>query len=292
MGTLRNRMQADLRLRRYSPCTEKGYLRCCFHFAKHFMRPPAELGEEEIRSFLVHLVAVQKVSPSVQKMYVAGLKFLYGVTLNRPEVVARIPWPKLPKTLPDVLSPAEVAQVLGAVASPKYRLIITTAYAAGLRISEACGLASADLDPGRQVLHVRSGKGNQDRYVMLSPVLLAGLRDYWQAELPPGPLLFPGPDPDRPVGPEAVRKALRRAVSSLALAKRVSPHTLRHSFATHLLEAGIALPVIQALLGHRSIRTTARYTQISTHLIAATPSPLDHLPAAGAPPAPARPEGR
>lgn len=285
MGTLHDRMQADIRVRRYSPRTEKEYLRCCFHFARHFMRSPAGMGEAEVRSFLVHLVEVQKVSPSVQKMYVAGLKFLYGATLNRPEVVERIPWPKIPKVLPDVLSPEEVVQVLGAVQSLRDRMVVTSAYAAGLRISEACGLSVGDIDRFRNVLHVRSGKGNKDRYVMLSPVLLESLRDYWRAERPQGQLLFPGKDPARPVCAETVRKALRRAVSSLALPKRVSPHTLRHSFATHLMEAGTALPVIQSLLGHGSIRTTARYTHVSTHLIAATPNPLDRLPAPSAPPA-------
>jgi site-specific recombinase XerD len=156
-------MQADIRIRRYSPRTEKEYLRCCTNFAKHFMRSPAEMGEEEVRTFLVLLVVDKKVSASVQKMYVAGLKFLYGVTLNRPEVVDRIAWPKVPKTLPEVLSPEEVALVLGAIDSYSYRMVITTAYAAGLRISEACALCVRDIDTPRTVLHVRCGKGAKDR---------------------------------------------------------------------------------------------------------------------------------
>ncbi len=288
MGTLHDRMQADIHIRRYSPCTEKEYLRCCFNFTKHFMRSPAELGEEEVRTFLVHLVEVEKVSASVQKMYVAGLKFLYGVTLHRPAVVARIPWPRIPKTLPEVLSPEEVVLVLGAVSAPKYRMVLTTAYAAGLRIREACGLGVGDLDRLRNVLHVRCGKGAKDRYVMLSAVLLERLRAYWRAERPRGSLLFPGRNPSRPVHPATVRNALHRAVGACALTKRVSPHTLRHSFATHLMEAGTPLPVIQALLGHGSLRTTARYTHVSTHLIAATPSPLDRLPTPAAPTASSR----
>ena len=283
MGTLHDRMRADIRIRRYSPCTEKEYLRCCFNFTKHFMRSPADMGEEEVRAFLVHLVEVKKVSASVQKMYVAGLKFLYGVTLNRPDVVERIPWPKVPKILPDVLSLAEVAKVLAAVDAYTYRMVITTAYAAGLRISEACALCVRDIDTPRTVLHVRCGKGAKDRYVMLSPVLLESLRDYWRAQRPQGQLLFPGSDPARPVHPATVRNALRKAVSRVALSKRVSPHTLRHSFATHLMEAGTPLPVIQAVLGHGSLRTTSRYTHVSTHLIAATPSPLDRLPILSAP---------
>lgn len=288
MGTLHDRMQADIRIRRYSPRTEKEYLRCCTNFAKHFMRSPADLGEEEARAFLVHLVEDKKVSASVQKMYVAGLKFLYGVTLNRPEIVERIPWPKIPKTLPEVLSPGEVARVLDAIDSYPYRMVITTAYAAGLRISEACGLCVGDIDRARNVLHIRCGKGAKDRYVMLSPVLLGRLRDYWRAERPQGPCLFPGRDASRPVHPATVRNALRQAVSSCALTKRVSPHTLRHSFATHLMEAATPLPVIQALLGHGSIRTTSRYTHVSTHQIAATPSPLDRLPLLSVPTAASR----
>lgn len=283
MGTLHDRMQADIHIRRYSPCTEKEYLRCCFNFTKHFMRSPVELGEEEVRAFLVHLVEVAKVSASVQKMYVAGLKFLYGVTLNRPEVVARIAWPRIPKTLPEVLSPEEVAMVLGAINSYPYRMVLTTAYAAGLRIREACGLGVEDIDRARNVLHVRCGKGAKDRYVMLGAVLLERLQSYWRAERPQGPLLFPGRDPSRPVHPATVRNALHRAVCACALTKRVSPHTLRHSFATHLMEAGTPLPVIQTLLGHGSIRTTSRYTHVSTHLIAATPSPLDRLPTPASP---------
>jgi integrase/recombinase XerD len=288
MGTLRTCMQADIRIRRYSARTEKEYLRCCFNFAKHFMRCPTTTGEREVRSFLVHLVEVRRVSVSVQKMYVAGLKFLYGVTLNRPDVVQHIPWPKVPKRLPDVLSPEEVARVLDAVHDSQYRMILTTAYATGLRISEVCGLCVGDIDSSRNVVHVRCGKGAKDRYVMLSPVLLESLRAYWRAHRPRESLLFPGSDPLRPVQPEAVRKALRRAVCSCALTKRVSPHTLRHSFATHLLEAGTPLPVIQALLGHASLRTTARYTHVSTPWIATTQSPLDRLPSLPASPTPSR----
>lgn len=279
MGTLRDRMQADIHLRRYSPKTEKEYLRCAYNFAKHFMRSPAEMGEEEVRAFLVHLVEEDEVSPSVQKMYVAALKFLYRVTLKRPEVVADIPYPKIPRTLPDVLSAEEVVGLLEAVESIKYRAVITTAYSSGLRISEACGLrAAGDIDSDRGVIHVRLGKRNKDRYVMLSDRLLVLLREYWRTVRPEGDYLFPGARSGRPVSPSSVSRAFWKAAHRVGIVKRITLHTLRHSFATHLMENGTDLRVIQVVLGHGSIRTTSRYTHVSCRHIAETKSPLDCLP--------------
>jgi site-specific recombinase XerD len=276
MSQFYDRMSADLKLRNYSPRTRESYLRCCRSFVRHFMRPPTELGTEEVRTFLLDLVD-HFAPPSVLKMHVAGIKFLYRVTLGRPEVVADIPWPKTPRTLPDVLSGSEVARLLDAIEPVKFRMVLTCTYAGGLRISEACSLRTGDIDSERMLIHVRRGKGAKDRMVMLSPRLLDLLRKYWKATRPSGDLLFPGQEPDSHVSPAAVRNALKTAVRKARLGKRVTPHLLRHAFATHLLEAGADLRVIQVLLGHGSIRTTTRYTRVSAAHVGRTQSPLDLL---------------
>jgi len=192
MGKLRDRMREDLILRAYSPHTQEGYLRCAQQFAKHHMRPPEEMGEREIRDFLFHLAQERKVSAFTQDQYVNALKFLYSVTLKRPEVVKDIPHPKRPKVLPVILSPEEVLSFFERVRSVKYKAIIATAYAAGLRISEACALRITDIDSKRMRIHIRSGKGKKDRYVMLGESLLALLREYYKAAHPEGEYLFPG----------------------------------------------------------------------------------------------------
>ena len=180
MGKLHDRMKGDLLLKAYSPHTQSAYLRCARHFASHYMRSPEEMGEEEIRGFLLHLVRDRKASPATLDMYVNALKFLYNITLKRPEAVKEISHPKRPKTLPVILSPEEVLRVFAAIRSVKHKAIIATAYAAGLRISEVCGLRIADIDSQRMRIHVRSGKGKKDRYVMLGESLLALLRQYYQ----------------------------------------------------------------------------------------------------------------
>lgn len=277
MGQLRDQMKADLTLRAYRPGTIRSYLACAKAFAAYFFVSPLQMGEDHIRRFLLHLLQEKKVGPATHKMFVAALRFLYGVTLGRPEVAIRIPWPKVPRRLPDILSLAEVERLLGAIVSIKHRVIIMTAYGAGLRISEACSLTVPDIDSARGLIHVRNGKRGRDRFVMLSPRLLAGLRAYWKQVRPQGPALFPGAKPGTSISPEAVRRALRSAAKSAGLAKRVTPHVLRHTFATHLLEGGTDLRVIQVLLGHASIRTTTLYTHVSQTHIGRTPSPLDRL---------------
>jgi integrase/recombinase XerD len=277
MGQLHDQMKADLTLRAYRPGTIRSYLACAKAFAAYFLLSPLHMGEDHIRRFLLHLLEEKKVGPATHKMFVAALRFLYGVTLGRPEVAIRIPWPKVPRTLPDILSLAEVERLLGAIISIKHRVIIMTAYGAGLRISEACSLKVPDIDSARGLIHVRNGKRGRDRFVMLSPRLLAGLRAYWKQVRPQGPALFPGAKPGTCISPEAVRRALRSAAKSAGLAKRVTPHVLRHTFATHLLEGGTDLRVIQVLLGHASIRTTTLYTQVSQTHIGRTPSPLERL---------------
>jgi site-specific recombinase XerD len=277
MGQLRDQMKADLTLRAYRPGTIRSYLGCGKAFAAYFHLSPREMGEDHIRRFLLHLLLEKKVGPATHKMFVAALRFLYGITLGRPEIAIRIPWPKVPRTLPDILSLAEVERLLCAITSAKHRVIIMTAYGAGLRISEACSLKVPDIDSARGLIHVRNGKRGRDRFVMLSPRLLDGLRAYWKHVRPQGPALFPGAKPNTCISPEAVRRALRSAAKTAGLSKHVTPHVLRHTFATHLLEGGTDLRVIQVLLGHASIRTTTRYTQVSQAHIGRTPSPLDRL---------------
>lgn len=279
MGELYDRMAQDLKLKNLSVATQAQYLRCCTSFARYTRTSPAELGEAAIKQYLSHLL-LKGASPETVRGYVAALKFLYGVTLDRAKDVERIPWPKVPRKQPVVLSGSEVEQVLAAVAAVGSRaaaVALTAAYAAGLRISETCRLRVEDIDSRRGLIHVRIGKGAKDRYVMLSERLLAILRDYWRQVRPEGGWLFPGRTPGQPIRPHAVGKALQKAMRTLKLKKRVTAHTLRHSFATHLLEAGSDIRLIQVLLGHASIRTTARYAQVSATHVARTKSPLDLL---------------
>jgi integrase/recombinase XerD len=276
VGELYQKMARDLKLKNLAGTTQSEYLRCCFHFARYHMRSPAEMGEGAIKEYLAHL-QLKGAGPETLKMNVAGLKFLYGVTLDRPKVAARLPWPKVPKRKPDILSAAELEKVLSAVTSLVPAMALLTAYGAGLRVSEVCRLRVEDIDSGRGLIHVRLGKGGKDRYVMLAERLLVALRAYWAKAKPQDGWLFPGRNKGKPLSPDAVRKALNEAVRSAKLKKRVTTHSLRHAFATHLLEAGTDIRVIQVLLGHASIRTTARYTQVSARHVASVKSPLDLL---------------
>lgn len=279
MGQIKARMEADLRLANLRPSTQEEYLRCAKAFVKFHMRSPAEMDWEEVRDFLVHLRDELHRSPSTQKVYVAALKFLYCKTLDRPEVVR--PWcmPKMPETLPVVLSGSEVEALLGAVRDLKYRAVVLTTYGAGLRVGEACALRIEDVQSDRMLLHIHNGKGGRERYVMLGQRLLVALRAYWLASdpKPRGPYLFPGHRRDQPLAKESVRKVLRKATKQAGITKKVTPHVLRHSFATHLLEVGTDIRTIQVLLGHKSIQTTTRYAQVSTRLLSRTTSPLDLL---------------
>jgi site-specific recombinase XerD len=277
MGKLRDMMIEDLELRSYAPKTCKHYVDCARAFVAYHRKPPAEMGEAEVRQFLVFLATERKVGAATRKMHVASLKFLYETTLRRPEVVAHIPWPKVVQALPDILSGSEVERLLAAIDTVKCRAIVMTAYGSGLRVSEACGLCVEDIDSRRMLIHVRSGKGGRDRYVVLPERVLFTLRHYWKATRPKGPRLFPGQKPDSSISSSAVRACLRAAAAQAGLDKRVTPHVLRHAFATHLLELGTDLRVIQMLLGHRSIRTTVRYTRVTDKHIARTTSPIDVL---------------
>ena len=275
MGKTQDRMIAQLRLGNYAEKTSDVYLRVVKAFIKHYMRPPEQLGEHEVRTYLLN--RMEKVKPSTVAIDLAAIKFLYEVVLDRPEVVARIPWPKKSRPLPDILSGSEVILLLAAVESLKHRTILMCAYGAGLRIKEACSLHHEDIDSKRMLIKVRNTKGGKDRYVMLADNLLLGLREYFRVARPPRPWLFPGQHADHFITPSAVRKALHKAVEEMGLDKRVSPHSLRHAFATHLLETGTDIRTIQVLLGHSSVHSTQLYTRVSKAHVARTTSPLDQL---------------
>lgn len=276
MGQLRDRMEADLVLAGYSPSTQRNYLLYARQYAKHFRRSPAELGEEEIRQFLLHLIEKKQRSHSTYRQARASLIFLYTVTLKRPAEVEHLPVPRRPVKLPVVLSGTEVEALLEAIRSPKYRGIIMVQYAGGLRIAEACRLKPQDIDSKRMVLHVRGGKGKRDRYTVLSARLLEYLRDYWRAHRPVE-WLFPGRTKGGHASPDTVRRVFQKAVAASGIRKEVTPHVLRHSFATHLLESGVDVTVLQALLGHASLRATSVYTHVSVEHIGRVKSPLDLL---------------
>ena len=276
MGMVHDRMKDDLKLKNYADGTIKVYLGCARQFVAHFGISPLKVSEEKIRKYVVE--KGREATPSTVKMHVAAIRFLYEVTLRRPQLVASLHWPKVPRHLPDILSLEETRRLLDAVESPKHRVILMASYGAGMRIGEACSLMTTDIDSERGLIHIREGKRGRDRYVMLSPVLLAALRAYWTRYRPTPPILFPGEQRGTCITPEAVRDALRQAVEQAGIKKRVTPHMLRHAFATHLLEAGADIRTIQMLLGHSSIRSTALYTQVSVKHIAKVPSPLDRLP--------------
>jgi integrase/recombinase XerD len=276
MGTVYQKMERDLTLRNYAKATRVAYLRMCWKFVRYFKRPPAEMGLLEIEYFLASQLE-RKTGAETLRQYVAGIKFLYGVTLERPEIAARIPWPKVPIRQPDILSGTEVEQLLGLVEQLKYRVLLTVVYGAGLRISEACRLRVEDIDSKRRLLHIRQSKGRKDRFVVLSQRLLEILREYWKQVQPVGPFLFPGAQPDSHISKASVRLAWKFAVARSGIRKRITVHLLRHSFATHLLEMGADIRVVQVLLGHSSIRTTARYTQVSQRHVGSLTSPYDLL---------------
>jgi len=282
MSPLRQRFTQDLQLRNYSPRTIDCYIRAVARFALHFRRSPDQLGPEHTREYQLHLIH-RKVSWSCFNQIVCALRFFYRVTLNRPDVVAEVPYGKKPRTLPAVLSPDEVARLFTAVEQPRDRLMLQTAYAAGLRVSEVVRLRVGDIDASRMLLHIRAAKGQKDRLVPLSAVLLERLRSYWREHRPPD-WLFPGPGPAGHLSIGHVQRVCRSAVRAAGIRKKASMHTLRHSYATHLLEGGADLPTLQQLLGHSHISTTVRYTHVQQPHLHNTRSPLDTLPAAPAAP--------
>jgi integrase/recombinase XerD len=277
MTPLRQRMLDDMRLRNFSPHTQEAYLLQVSQFARYFAKSPEVLGPDELRIYQLYLATEKKLAPSSLHVTASALRFLYKVTLKQPWDVEELPSPKKPQTLPVVLSRAEVMHFLESIRTLKQRTVLTVCYAAGLRIAEATHLKITDLDSQRMVIRVDQGKGHKDRYVMLSPALLTLLRTYWKAERPRD-WLFPSKLPGRPITTSALQQACQEARRRAGLKKAISPHSLRHSFATHLLEAGTEIRTIQLLLGHRSLATTARYLKVATSTVCATASPFDLLP--------------
>nr|WP_028215428.1 site-specific integrase [Paraburkholderia mimosarum] len=281
MTPLRRRMIEDMRVRNLAANTQRLYVSYVSAFARHFGRSPELLGPEEIRAWQLHLVDAQR-SRSTLVLATAALRFLYTVTLKRGWEIDEIAMSKKPRKLPVILSPDEVTRLLEAIPSIKSRVILMTAYAGGLRISEATCLKVSDIDSQRMVLRVEQGKGQTDRYVMLSPRLLDVLREYWRMGRPQH-WLFPGRFPDQPIGPAVVRRACQDARRRAGISKTVTPHMLRHAFATHLLESGTDVRTIQLLLGHRSLATTSTYLKVATSTVCAATSPLDRLSLISAP---------
>lgn len=282
ISPLRRRMLEDMTVRNLSPATQQSYVYAVAKFSRHFGRSPDRLGPEDVRGYQLHLIAQQRSWSHINQI-VSALRFFYGVTLGRPDANQLIVAAREPQRLPVVLSGDEVVRFLEAVPGLRNRVALTTAYGAGLRVGEVAALETSAIDSSRMLIHIVEGKGGKDRYVMLSPQLLQILRTYWRLARP-GRWLFPGENPSQPVSLATLQQACRVATRRAELTKPVTVHTLRHSFATHLLEAGTDIRIIQVLLGHARLSTTARYTQVATHLIAETSSPLDRLNLAVTPP--------
>ena len=272
---LRRRMIEDMTVRNLSPATQASYVTAVKKFSRYHRRSPAHLGIEDVRAYQVHLAGNAIAWASLNQI-VSALRFFYGVTLGRKDLPGRIPYARRPKTLPVVLSAAEVARLIEAVEDPVCRTALATVYATGMRTAEVLSLRIEHIESARSLIRVEQGKGRKDRYVMLSAALLAALRAYWKIARPRR-WLFTRPDGQGPINATALNKACMRAALVARIGKPVTVKTLRHCFATHLLEQGTDIRVIQALLGHAQLSTTARYTKVSAHLIAATRSPLDQL---------------
>jgi len=275
---LKKRVTDEFELRGTPLNTRVTYLRCIERFERHFGRPVASLGKSEVREYLLCLIA-QGLSPITHNVYAAALYFLYARVLGRKRVVQDLPRRKQGFKLPEVLTQAEVERLLMAFVSPRHRAVLMLAYGAGLRISEICHLRIADINSGAGVIHVRGAKRGRDREVMLAPRLLAELRVYYRWQRPPGPELFPGrAGAGTTLTRAGIAKALKKARVQAGLGnRRVTPHTLRHAFATHLLELGTDLRTVQVLLGHASISSTTRYVHVSTARLRSLKSPLEAL---------------
>jgi site-specific recombinase XerD len=278
MTPLRQRMTEDMQVRNLALNTQASYLQQVTLFARYFNKSPEALGPEEIRTYQVYLTNERRLAPGSVLIATAALRFLYRVSLKKDWTFEdAIPAPKKPQKLPVVLSPEEVLHFLSCVGGTMHRAILTTCYAAGLRISEVLRLKPTNIDSQRMVIRVEQGKGQKDRYVMLSPKLLEILRDWWRVSKP-RQWLFPSDLADRHISKDAVEQACQKARRVSGIRKPITPHSLRHGFAVHLLESGTDVRTIQLLLGHRSLATTARYLRIATSKVCSTSSPLDLLP--------------
>jgi integrase/recombinase XerD len=274
MTPLRQRMIEDLVIRNRTRNTIKAYVHAVSQYALHFGCGPELLDLEDVRSYQLHLMRDKQVPAGTFQITVAALRFLYCTTLGKDWKLGNIPYAKAPKTLPTVLSQAEMLRLFAAISNLKHRAIVMTIYSAALRVSEAAALRVEDIDSQRMLIHVNQGKGRKDRLVPLSERLVVVLRDYYRACRPRG-WLFPGPDGDRPITAGTIGRVVKRAGTSLG--KRVTPHTLRHSSATHLLEAGYNIRSVQGVLGHARLTTTDVYSHVTRQRLTATKSPLDLL---------------
>jgi integrase/recombinase XerD len=278
MTPLRQRMTEDMQVRNLALNTQTCYVQQVSLFARHFAKSPEQLGPEDIRAYQVYLTNERKLTTGSVLIAVAALRFLYKVSLKKDWCFEDIiPAPKKPQKLPIVLSPEEVLHFLNCVGNTRHRAILSTCYAAGLRISETIHLQPTDIDSQRMVIRVEQGKGQKDRYVMLSPKLLETLRSYYRAVRPNG-WLFEGDVSGQPINRSSVELACQKARQLSGIRKPITPHSMRHAFAVHLLESGTDIRTIQLLLGHRSLATTARYLRIATSKVCSTSSPLDLLP--------------
>jgi integrase/recombinase XerD len=275
MSPLRRRMIEDMTIRKFAPKTQHDYLQRVKNFAAYLGRSPDTASSEDVRRYQLHLAASGVGIPTLNQT-VSTLRFFFKVTLGRPDLVERTAFVHEPRKLPVVLSPEEVARLLEAAPTLKYRAALSVAYGAGLRVSEVVALKVGDIDSKRMVIRIEQGKGRKDRYVMLSPHLLELLRAWWRAARPQG-WLFPGRNPVQPMTTRQLNRACHAAADMAEIGKRVSMHTLRHSFATHLLEQNIDIRVIQVLLGHAKLDTTALYTRVATKTIQQVMSPLDRI---------------
>jgi site-specific recombinase XerD len=271
----------DMRLRKLADKTQTHYLRAVRQFAAYLGRSPDTASTEDLRNYQLHLVD-QGISPVSLNAAISGLKFFFDITLGRAELMARMQPVRVPRTLPVVLSPEEVSRLIAAAGNLKHQTALSVAYGAGLRASEVVALKVGDVDSQRMTLRIEQGKGRKDRYAMLSPVLLERLRVWWkvaraQGKMLDGGWLFPGLNPIESLSTRQLNRAIHAAAELAQIDKRVSMHTLRHSFATHLLEQKVDIRVIQVLLGHKKLETTALYTQVATDLLREVISPLERL---------------
>jgi integrase/recombinase XerD len=275
ISPLRRRMLDDMNMRRFTPDTQRDYIRAVKKVAAFLGRSPDTATAEDLRAFQLHLTATGVQAPTINAI-VTVLRFFFKVTLDRPEITRHLVFVYEPRKLPRVLSPEEVLRLLEAAANPKHKAAFGVAYGAGLRAMEVVALKVSDVDSKRMMLRVEQGKGGKDRFAMLSPQLLELLRDWWRIARP-AVWMFPGRDRVSPMTTRQLNRVCHMAAERAGLPSWVSPHTLRHSFATHLLEQNIDVRVIQVLLGHAKLDTTARYTQVATNIIREVMSPLDRL---------------
>ena len=279
---LRQRMLDDMRMRKMDEHTQDGYIRAVRKLADFLGRSPATATVEGLRDFQLYLVDTG-TGPVTINATITGLKFFFGTTLGRPELMAKMQHVRVPRTLPVILSREEAARLIAAAPNLKHQAAMSVAYGAGLRVSEIVALKVGDIDSQRMTLRVQQGKGRKDRYAMLSPVLLERLRVWWRLGHAQGKILsdgwlFPGMDPTDPMTARQVNRAVHLAADAAKIDKRVTPHTLRHSFATHLLEQKVDIRVIQVLLGHKKLETTSLYAQVATDVLRSVISPLDRSP--------------